>query len=301
VLTHIRVRGRSLALATAAACVSSIFAVLAAAPAAGDATVTIAGAGGEQRVGYGESVTVAGRTGRTAAGHTVRVEYATSGGGFRPVGSTRSAGDGSFSFALRPRHSGAYRAVSGGHATTPRRVTVVARLSGRSSHHVHVGARVRVRGALRPGLRGRRVALQLRRHGHWSTVSRARTRRGGRFTARWRASRPGGFRLRVRFGGDGANAAVSATLRGRVYVYRPAQASWYSGGRTACGKTASIAGVAHKTLPCGTRVRFRYHGHSAVLPVIDRGPFAGGREWDLTAAAKRKLHFGSTGTVWTTR
>ena len=35
--------------------------------------------------------------------------------------------------------------------------------------------------------------------------------------------------------------------------------------------------------------------------VIDRGPYVGGRDWDLTAALKRKLHFGSTGTVYTTR
>ncbi|MFL5338336.1 MAG: septal ring lytic transglycosylase RlpA family protein, partial [Geminicoccaceae bacterium] len=89
--------------------------------------------------------------------------------------------------------------------------------------------------------------------------------------------------------------------------YRPAAASWYgpgfSGGRTACGYTltASIKGVANKSLPCGTRVRFRYRGRTAVAKVIDRGPFAGGREWDLTPATKRALGFGSTGTVWSTR
>ncbi|MBA3300592.1 MAG: septal ring lytic transglycosylase RlpA family lipoprotein, partial [Thermoleophilaceae bacterium] len=33
---------------------------------------------------------------------------------------------------------------------------------------------------------------------------------------------------------------------------------------------------------------------------VDRGPYAGNREFDLTAATKRKLGFGSTGTVWTT-
>jgi rare lipoprotein A len=35
--------------------------------------------------------------------------------------------------------------------------------------------------------------------------------------------------------------------------------------------------------------------------VIDRGPYVGAREWDLTAATKRRLRFGSTGTVWATR
>jgi len=37
------------------------------------------------------------------------------------------------------------------------------------------------------------------------------------------------------------------------------------------------------------------------VPVIDRGPYAGGREWDLTAATKRRLGFPSTGTVWSTK
>jgi peptidoglycan lytic transglycosylase len=35
--------------------------------------------------------------------------------------------------------------------------------------------------------------------------------------------------------------------------------------------------------------------------VVDRGPYAGNREYDLTAAAKAKLGFPSTGTVLTTR
>jgi rare lipoprotein A len=90
-------------------------------------------------------------------------------------------------------------------------------------------------------------------------------------------------------------------------VYRAAHASWYGpgfyGGRTACGGTltAGVRGVAHKSLPCGTRVRFRYRGRSVVAKVIDRGPYAAGREWDLAPATKRALRFGSTGTVWSTR
>ena len=59
--------------------------------------------------------------------------------------------------------------------------------------------------------------------------------------------------------------------------------------------------MANKSLPCGTRVTMRYHGRSVTVPVIDRGPYSGTREFDLTAATKRKLGFGSTGTVWTTR
>lgn len=56
--------------------------------------------------------------------------------------------------------------------------------------------------------------------------------------------------------------------------------TWYGpgfyGGRTACGLryTRHIIGVAHKTLPCGTLVQFRYHGITVTAPVIDRGPYA---------------------------
>ena len=48
-------------------------------------------------------------------------------------------------------------------------------------------------------------------------------------------------------------------------------------------------------------VTFRYRGKTARVPVIDRGPFAGNREWDLTAATKAKLGFGSTGVVHSTK
>jgi hypothetical protein len=34
-----------------------------------------------------------------------------------------------------------------------------------------------------------------------------------------------------------------------------------------------VVGVAHRTLPCGTMVQFRWHGRLAVAPVIDRGPY----------------------------
>ena len=46
-------------------------------------------------------------------------------------------------------------------------------------------------------------------------------------------------------------------------------------------------GVANKTLPCGTKVKLRYHGRTVTVPVIDRGPYVAGRDYDLTEAAKR--------------
>ena len=86
--------------------------------------------------------------------------------------------------------------------------------------------------------------------------------------------------------------------------YRYAGASWYGGtsmwGRsTACGQVLrpSTVGVANKTLPCGTPVKFVWHGHSIVAPVIDRGPYIKGRAWDLTSAAAEALEFEGVGRI----
>ena len=84
----------------------------------------------------------------------------------------------------------------------------------------------------------------------------------------------------------------------------PAQlATWYGpgffGNRTACGQTLArgAVGVAHKTLPCGSRVVVRYRGRFVRTTVIDRGPFANGAQWDLTQAAARALRFSHTDEV----
>jgi rare lipoprotein A (peptidoglycan hydrolase) len=86
--------------------------------------------------------------------------------------------------------------------------------------------------------------------------------------------------------------------------FRLAGASWYGGtsmwGRTtACGQTLrpSTIGVANKTLPCGTPVKFVWHGHAIVAPVIDRGPYVKGRAWDLTSAAAEALEFEGIGQI----
>ena len=268
--------------------------------------VTMSAAGIPQRVAFGRQVSLSGSV-NSGAGRSVRLEHAPGRQGWRPVAETTSAGDGTFRFAVAATHSGPYRAVSDGGTSAERNVTVVARLAGRATKHVRRGASVHVRGAVSPARPGRRVRLQVRLGGRWKTVDRARTGPHGRFRAVWKPARHGSFRLRVRFAGDVLNGAASRRLRGRVHVYRPALASWYGPGfygrRTACGGTMSATrlGVANKWLPCGTRVTLRHRGRSVTVPVIDRGPFVGAREFDLTAATKRKLGFGSTGRVWTTR
>lgn len=86
-------------------------------------------------------------------------------------------------------------------------------------------------------------------------------------------------------------------------AWRYGGASWYGPGlwghKTACGQTLrpGTMGVAHKKLPCGTTVKFVYHGKSVVTQVIDRGPYVDGRAWDLTKAASDALGFEGVGRV----
>jgi rare lipoprotein A (peptidoglycan hydrolase) len=56
-------------------------------------------------------------------------------------------------------------------------------------------------------------------------------------------------------------------------------------------------GVAHKTAPCGTLITFTYGGRSITVPVIDRGPYIVGREWDLTGATAAALAFPGLGQI----
>ncbi|HVW47770.1 MAG TPA: septal ring lytic transglycosylase RlpA family protein, partial [Solirubrobacterales bacterium] len=71
------------------------------------------------------------------------------------------------------------------------------------------------------------------------------------------------------------------------------------GNGVACGGTLEpgTLGVANKTLPCGTMVKLRYGGHQITVPVIDRGPYVAGREYDLTEATKERLGFPGVGDV----
>lgn len=73
-----------------------------------------------------------------------------------------------------------------------------------------------------------------------------------------------------------------------------AVASWYGpglyGNRLACGGTLTPGtwGVAHKGLPCGTRVRL-CAARCVTAPVVDRGPFVAGRDFDLTAPVRAAI------------
>jgi len=304
---HTAARGRGLTKLGLGACLTITGAALvASAPAEGEAgaSVSMASASKPAKVRYGKPLQLRGQVSPGTSGQAVTLQRAAGDGSYRSVAQVRTAAGGSYAFSVRPRHTGSYRAVTTAGTSQSRKVTVVARFAGRVTRHVKRGRTVRVKGKLAPGLGRRVVRLQRRARGRWRTVDRVRTSSSGRFRARWKTARAGRYRLRVRFGGDSRNGGVSKRLR-RIYVYRPGHASWYSlyGNRTACGQTLTYntIGVAHKTLPCGTKVRFRYRGRMAVAKVIDRGPFVGGREWDLTGGLKRKLGFGAVGTVWSSR
>ena len=83
------------------------------------------------------------------------------------------------------------------------------------------------------------------------------------------------------------------------------EASFYGPGfygkRTACGVayTRETLGVAHRSLPCGTKVTFRNpaNGRTVTVPVIDRGPYVAGRTWDLSGAACIALDHCYTGPI----
>ncbi len=164
-------------------------------------------------------------------------------------------------------------------------------------HHVHAGRAVALNGTVLPG---GRHSVVIRVNGR--KVRRTATAADGRFHVAYRPKRPGVYK---------AVAIVTGRhLRSkprRLNAYRAVQASYYGpglyGNGTACGGrlTPSTQGVAHKSLPCGSKVTLRVGSRTVTVPVIDRGPYSGNRVYDLTAATKRRLGFGSTGTVLATK
>lgn len=101
-----------------------------------------------------------------------------------------------------------------------------------------------------------------------------------------------------------ANGVVNKrTARALAGSMRTARTTWYGpgfyGNKTACGQTLTYGtvGVAHRNLPCGTKVTFRHKGRALVATVIDRGPFVRGIMWDLTGAAARHLGFSGSGPI----
>ena len=196
--------------------------------------------------------------------------------------------------------SGPVRRRSSGSTAAAKPVTVTAQLSAhRAAHAVLAGGRITVHGRVLPVAGARSVQLQGHAGKHWQTLATGHTGRSGRFTLGYRAQSGTNRRLRVLFAGDAANARAS-TSAGTLTVYQPAVASWYydAGLATGCGFNAAY-GVANKSLPCGTKVQFKYGGRTVMATVDDRGPYVSGRTWDLGQSTRAALGFeAGVGTVW---
>jgi hypothetical protein len=150
---------------------------------------------------------------------------------------------------------------------------------------------------------GQRVRLELRNRSGWHVVDRDRIAKNGRFRVTTKIHRIGddrAARLRIV---QTAGAKGDVERVERVHGFRRSFASYYGPGlygfKMACGGRLSpgTIGVAHKSMPCGTKLTLRLGGREVQARVVDRGPYVGGREFDLTAATKARLGFGSTGTV----
>ena len=162
-----------------------------------------------------------------------------------------------------------------------------------------------IRGRAEAGDAGRpvRVELQLS-DGTWRELAASTVAPDGTFVTRWRTDTPGRITLRAVVDRPADSAvAASAPLVAQTTIFKPAVASWYGPGffgrTTACGTrlTRKTLGVAHKTLPCGMMVDLYRGGRTISVPVIDRGPFTAGRDWDLTHATAEQLGVRSTGRI----
>ncbi|MFL5875988.1 MAG: septal ring lytic transglycosylase RlpA family protein [Solirubrobacteraceae bacterium] len=172
-----------------------------------------------------------------------------------------------------------------------------------STHTVLKGNGLALRGKVRPSGRHRvKVVFRGPDSGHLGVTTKA----NGTFSLRLVPKRTGTYAVRA-FGVHDRQIRGSRSLQRRLTAYRLAGASYYGpglyGNGVACGGTLmpGTMGVANKTLPCGSKVKLRYHGRTVTVPVIDRGPYVAGRDYDLTEAVKEKLGFPGVGTVMASR
>jgi hypothetical protein len=266
-------------------------------------------------VGYGSAIVVSGGT-LSTAGHTpLSLQFAPAGGtSWRTLATTTASRTGSYRFAVKAARSGLLRVVPVGAATADatsarsagspgapsaaQRLTVGSRFTVPTRALTVIGGRrAAVHGALSPAAGGRRIVLEARSGHGWRRVTSTRTNRRGGFRLATGALAGGRRTLRVAFAGDRQNTGSTARA-GSIAAATPDVASWYDdGGATACGFHATY-GVANRTLPCGTKVTFTRGGRSVTATVDDRGPFVGGRNWDLNQNTAGALGFDGVGTVW---
>ena len=150
--------------------------------------------------------------------------------------------------------------------------------------------------------------IQIQRSGHqtswtWAGTVAATIAPDGTFSAVWQTNHIGRFAMRAVV--TGASQAQSATVTPSLTttVYRPSRATEYGPGfygkKTACGQRLrrGTIGLANRTLKCGESVAIYFQGRTLVVPVIDRGPYANGADWDLTVATGKALGISGTAQI----
>ncbi len=266
---------------------------------------------------YGRYETVHGTAPKGDAGRPVELQFQPAGShSWRSLASGKIHSDDRFGFRVRLMRTGNLRAISpqerssstagiAGPTTpgpsSPQRVGVAAALRvPEHSRVVQTGHRVTVRGSLLPGQGGTQVRLMTHTNRGWRSLARDRTGRRGGFDLHYEIRSTGTRWLRVSFAGDRQNAGTWVRA-GSVTGLVPRVASWYNdAGNTACGFHATY-GVANRTLPCGTKVRFAYHGRTVLATVDDRGPYVGGRDYDLNQNMADALGMHGVATVLASR
>jgi rare lipoprotein A (peptidoglycan hydrolase) len=129
-----------------------------------------------------------------------------------------------------------------------------------------------------------------------STVTRSRTAKNARIRGH-RAKHVAARRARSH------RSRAKTVSRSLPQGWRSAKVSWYGPGFYGHGMagggtlTKGSLVLAHKTLPFGTMVEVSYKGKTVVAPVMDRGPFVAGREFDLGPAVANALNMFSVATV----
>lgn len=253
---------------------------------------------------HGQKIRVRGASGSKRR-EPVRILFRdTATGSWNRLKTVASDRGGSYDTNLTARQSGQLRVgTSTGDYSSIRKLRVRSSLKVQGiDRYVKLGSKLGIRGIVRPaGVRRIKIVIK----GAGETI-RTRTKPHGGFAVKWTPKSSGNYKVRV-FGAANDAAIGDASRRFRVSGLRPSHASYYGpglyGNGVACGGTLtpSTMGVAHKTLPCGTKVTIRYHGRTVKVPVIDRGPYIPGRDYDLTEAVRNKLGFGGVGTIWTNR
>jgi rare lipoprotein A len=150
--------------------------------------------------------------------------------------------------------------------------------------------------------------IEIERSGHqtnwkWTPTVSTTVGSDGTFSTVWQANHIGRFAIRAVISSPSMAQTASATPSMTVTVYRPSKATLYGPGfygkRTACGQKLrpGTIGVANRTLKCGESVAIYYQGRTLVVPVIDRGPYANGADWDLTMATGKALGIDGTSQI----